>query len=296
MSLPPEVAARAPAAPRPIPAAPPASAPPPAVTLPKLETDWSDLNDDEAVVAAPPPAAKPAPVEVPSLASLAAPPEPLESARVASLDELDFGAPSVFASPPGGGVEAPVGEPADLDAAELPLIEAEEEVDLEPIDDPMMEFAPELGYSLGQDRFSPPPSGDSLPELSLPPLGPPLTALQDLTPPAIPDLTPPAMQDFASPGLLKEAEELPASPLAGEEPPRATATAVGEAEEPEVVAARPAVVAASLAADGGEAQLREALSRASREVIERIAWEVVPQLAETIIREQLDRLVKERQS
>jgi hypothetical protein len=48
------------------------------------------------------------------------------------------------------------------------------------------------------------------------------------------------------------------------------------------------------AADGGEAQLREALSKASREVIEKIAWEVVPELAETIIREELERLMKER--
>lgn len=48
-------------------------------------------------------------------------------------------------------------------------------------------------------------------------------------------------------------------------------------------------------ADGGEAQLRDAIGKASREVIEKIAWEVVPQLAETIIREHLDRLVKERQ-
>ena len=48
-------------------------------------------------------------------------------------------------------------------------------------------------------------------------------------------------------------------------------------------------------ADGGEAVLREALSRASREVIERVVWEVVPQLAETIIRENLDRLIKARQ-
>jgi hypothetical protein len=48
-------------------------------------------------------------------------------------------------------------------------------------------------------------------------------------------------------------------------------------------------------ADGGEAVLREALSKASREVIERVVWEVVPQLAETIIRENLDRLVKARQ-
>jgi len=47
--------------------------------------------------------------------------------------------------------------------------------------------------------------------------------------------------------------------------------------------------------DGGEALLREALSKASREVIEKIVWEVVPQLAETIIREHLDQLVKDRE-
>jgi hypothetical protein len=47
-------------------------------------------------------------------------------------------------------------------------------------------------------------------------------------------------------------------------------------------------------ADGGEALLREALSKASREVIEKIAWEVVPELAETIIREERERLIKER--
>ena len=48
--------------------------------------------------------------------------------------------------------------------------------------------------------------------------------------------------------------------------------------------------------DGGEAHLREALSKASKEVIEKIAWEVVPQLAETIIREELDRLIKDREA
>ena len=52
--------------------------------------------------------------------------------------------------------------------------------------------------------------------------------------------------------------------------------------------------ARSAAPDGGEALLREALSKASREVIEKIAWEVVPELAETIIREELERLMKER--
>jgi hypothetical protein len=63
-------------------------------------------------------------------------------------------------------------------------------------------------------------------------------------------------------------------------------------EGPGAPAARPA----PRAADGGEAQLREALSKASREVIEKIAWEVVPQLAETIIREELDRLIKDRET
>ncbi len=57
----------------------------------------------------------------------------------------------------------------------------------------------------------------------------------------------------------------------------------------------PAPRAPAAARDGGEALLREALSKASRDVIERVVWEVVPQLAETIIRENLDRLVKQRQ-
>lgn len=65
-----------------------------------------------------------------------------------------------------------------------------------------------------------------------------------------------------------------------------------DAGVPSVAPAAPA----RSSSDGGEAVLREALSKASREVIERIAWEVVPQLAETIIREQLERLIKERDS
>ena len=52
--------------------------------------------------------------------------------------------------------------------------------------------------------------------------------------------------------------------------------------------------APAAAADGGEAQLREALGKASREVIEKIAWEVVPQLAETIVREIAERTMRER--
>ena len=52
----------------------------------------------------------------------------------------------------------------------------------------------------------------------------------------------------------------------------------------------------SLDGDGGEAVLRNALSKASLEVIEKIAWEVVPQLAETIIRQELERLIKDREA
>jgi CheY-like chemotaxis protein len=57
---------------------------------------------------------------------------------------------------------------------------------------------------------------------------------------------------------------------------------------------KPALSVVPPQADGGEALLRAALSKASREVIEKIAWEVVPELAETIIREELERLMKER--
>ena len=64
------------------------------------------------------------------------------------------------------------------------------------------------------------------------------------------------------------------------------------AAKPSLSVVPPAKPAA--AADGGEALLRDALSKASREVIERIAWEVVPELAEVIIREELERLIKER--
>ena len=52
---------------------------------------------------------------------------------------------------------------------------------------------------------------------------------------------------------------------------------------------------AAVARDGGEAQLRDALGKASREVIEKIAWEVVPQLAETIVREIAERTLRERE-
>ena len=45
-------------------------------------------------------------------------------------------------------------------------------------------------------------------------------------------------------------------------------------------------------ADGGEAALRAALSKASKEVIEKIAWEVVPELAEVMLKEHVEKLAK----
>jgi len=79
--------------------------------------------------------------------------------------------------------------------------------------------------------------------------------------------------------------QAPYAPLpAGYEPPR-------YGEPPRAGPLAPVPMPRS---DGGEALLREALSKASREVIEKIVWEVVPQLAETIIREHLDQLVKDR--
>ena len=104
-------------------------------------------------------------------------------------------------------------------------------------------------------------------------LGAPAPQPAPAPPPAAPEVN--GLEDLS----LDDAEPLTPEPA----PP---------APVPTPVVARPAPVAA----DGGEAQLRDALSRASREVIEKIAWEVVPQLAETIIREELERLIKDRET
>ena len=67
-------------------------------------------------------------------------------------------------------------------------------------------------------------------------------------------------------------------------------------EMPSTLAVAATSATQAVMGDGGEALLREALSKASREVIERIAWEIVPTLAETIIREHLERLIKQREN
>ncbi len=245
------------------------------------EDDWSDLDVSDAaaeptpdVHSAAPGRAASAPVAPPS-----APSSPVAAAEVVGLDDLDFGEPSPFAAPPRPAVEH---APEQPEAIDLPMLEAEEEIELVPASE-LVPKAEETGHepearatlaaapplepgdssSLTRDRAPAPPLAvESEADLEV---APPPASLPTLIPSAHPrgDLPPPGE------GVALQA----ATPMA----------------------ATPGAPSAAAAPDGGEAQLRDALSHASREVIERIAWEVVPQLAETIIREQLERLVKDRQ-
>jgi len=120
---------------------------------------------------------------------------------------------------------------------------------------------------------------------------------------------PPAAKPSAPPAAARPAVKPPAPPARPPQPPadedEDIPLDVDEVAE-EVAPVRtplrpvpssphkPALSVVPSPGDGGEALLREALSKASREVIEKIAWEVVPELAETIIREELERLIKER--
>jgi len=88
------------------------------------------------------------------------------------------------------------------------------------------------------------------------------------------------------------------TPLSATEPPHPISTPVpapaAMAPPASPVSSDGPAPARVVAADGGEAALKLALSQASREVIERIVWEVVPQLAEVIVKEHVERLARER--
>ncbi|HEX9049339.1 MAG TPA: response regulator, partial [Anaeromyxobacter sp.] len=125
-------------------------------------------------------------------------------------------------------------------------------------------------------------------------LGPPRPAARAPAAPPAAIASPPDELSFdveaeapAAPKARPASIELPAD--TGQEPELAPMHAF--VPPPEKTGHQPGPAPSS---DGGEAALREALSKASRDVIERVVWEVVPQLAETIIRENLDRLVKTR--
>jgi CheY-like chemotaxis protein len=138
----------------------------------------------------------------------------------------------------------------------------------------------------------PPPAGASRPPTGrVPPISkPPIPQVKSAPPPReyTERLAMPAASDQEIPMEVDEiVEEAPTSAPA---PLRA----VPAPPSPKQPALSVVPGARQTPADGGEALLREALSKASREVIEKIAWEVVPELAETIIREELERLMKER--
>jgi len=147
---------------------------------------------------------------------------------------------------------------------------------------------------------------------------PPTTAARPSTPPARPPAAPasrpPAPQGMQPSSPPTRSPPPPRPPPPAARPPQPPAfdeeedipldvdEVVEESAAPAPTPLRPVPSSAHKPAlsvvpppgDGGEALLRDALSKASREVIEKIAWEVVPELAETIIREELERLIKER--
>ena len=130
-----------------------------------------------------------------------------------------------------------------------------------------------------------PPRAPTLPRGSAPALPPPPPPVDAPPKPAYfraDDMPLPSLPEDEEIGRFSDVEE---EISLDDVMPEAPAQAVAPAQPP---------ATSSTPADGGEALLREALSRASREVIERIAWEVVPQLAETIIREHVERLASKR--
>jgi CheY-like chemotaxis protein len=141
-------------------------------------------------------------------------------------------------------------------------------------------------------RPAPAPAGRPPPPPSRPPAGPasrpPAPAARPAAPAARSAPPPAAPRPAVRPPPPQPVDdEIPMEEEVVEETPALRAVP-GAASKP------PLAVVPGARGDGGEAMLRDALSKASREVIEKIAWEVVPELAETIIREELERLIKER--
>lgn len=236
----------------------------------------SDAAEPTAGVdsAAPGAGAASAPVAPPS-----PPSAPVAAAEVVALDDLDFGEPSPFAASPRPAVER---APEQPEAIDLPMLEAEEEMELVPASE-LVPKAEETGHQpearATPGTTSPLEPGDS----------------SSLTPDRAPE-APLAAASEVDLDVAPPPGSLP-TPIPSA-PPHVALSPLGEVAASQAatpIAATPGATPVATAPDGGEAQLRDALSHASREVIERIAWEVVPQLAETIIREQLDRLVKDRQ-
>lgn len=133
-----------------------------------------------------------------------------------------------------------------------------------------------------------------------PPFGLPPPAASATPPPPPPGMAPPPPPPAAKPATpgIARAADLPLPPLPGDAPLDRFSDVEEEIPLDEIAPETPEAPAQveGRVDDGGEAALREALSKASKEVIERIAWEVVPQLAETIIREHVERLAAAKRS
>lgn len=262
--------------------------------LPKPFDSTTFLEKVRAFVGAAPASQAPAPqAPAPAPAAAARPP-------VAGMPGRPLVPGSVAGVPVARPAGVPPGVPAGLPPRGLP---------------PRPGMAPPPpAASLPRAGGAPPPPGAPLPGAPRPPGGLPPAGLPPRAPtsPGLP--RPPVAgmpQGYRPPGAsvlpgqrkdpfgLATQAPGPTESLHLDEPPSPVPMATQGGARPAAPQPMPLPVAAAPApaapaADGGEALLRQALSRASKEVIEKIAWEVVPQLAETIIREELDRLVKER--
>jgi CheY-like chemotaxis protein len=162
---------------------------------------------------------------------------------------------------------------------------------------------PPVSAPAGIPRPPQPLGGGTVPGVPRP--GMPLVTQSGFARPAAP-MTPGGFPRVPGAAPLPPVPSAPAAPVAarGRDPfglsAPATTPVRGYQVQPQIAAPAAAeemsldLGSDSPAADGGEAQLREALGKASREVIEKIAWEVVPQLAETIVREIAERTMRER--
>ena len=186
------------------------------------------------------------------------------------------GMPPPGARPPGAGAAPPAARPP---AAAPPRAAAP----TRPAAPPPAARRDPFGFGVGAPAKAPPPPAAPRAEEDFGDIDVEATPAVAAPPPSEPSVE-------LDTGVASAAIELPPEP-AGEPELAPMHAFVPPAAE---VGHRPSAPAAP-PRDGGEALLREALSKASLEVIEKVVWEVVPQLAETIIRENLEKLVAKRQ-
>jgi len=235
----------------------------------------------------PAPAVAPKPAAVPSAAGstmMMSRPPPAAARPGVSAPPAGSRPPAPAAARPGA-PSAPAARPSMPPVARPPLAGPPGARPPAPVARPAAPPAP------GARPSTPPaPAAARPPAPSLKPPAPPVAR----PPPARPQPPPPPASVEVDEDIQMDEEEIGETPHVPTTLRSVPAPAASPKPSLTVVPPPAAKPAAQAPADGGEAHLRDALSKASREVIERIAWEVVPELAETIIREELERLIKER--